>query len=253
MKIVDHYLKVIPTPQVTVLSHEEQTLIQQAVGHLGKKDIKNASEQKIYEETFIFEQEEDDNKIEITQINKYIKYDENFRVNIVKSVSSEQSNSSIVVRATELKQENGKKMIKTVAFQDGVFLTEGEQPTNEKTLKLPEFENDAQPTNSDVVALDLDDCIIDGCCSFRYNGLPWNPLVKYNWCGANCGSGNTVNPLDACCKTHDICYATNTSYPGRCYCDGTLMACALGTDEAGSSRVYNAFLAKMMANNCPTP
>lgn len=88
------------------------------------------------------------------------------------------------------------------------------------------------------------------CCAFRYNGLPTNPLVNYNWCGANCGGGcysppTPVNNLDTCCQTHDCAYFNTPSYPARCTADQNLIDCARNTDNAGSSRVVVAFQAKM--------
>ncbi|WP_153465465.1 hypothetical protein [Sediminibacillus terrae] len=88
------------------------------------------------------------------------------------------------------------------------------------------------------------------CCQFRYNGLPWNELVTYNYCGAGCTKSwlDPVNPLDACCKVHDSCYSSR-GY-GSCYCDYQLISCAEGTDEAGGSRLIFAFEQKVKYGFC---
>lgn len=88
------------------------------------------------------------------------------------------------------------------------------------------------------------------CCQFRYNGLPWNKLVTYNYCGAGCTKSwlEPVNPLDACCKSHDTCYG-KYGY-GSCYCDRKLIACAEGTDEAGGTRLIFAFQQKIRYGFC---
>ncbi|GEN30944.1 hypothetical protein HNQ35_001411 [Cerasibacillus quisquiliarum] len=205
------------------------------------------------------EQEE----VTIQELTLYLKYEDDvlIRMTQLKAESADQKERSFFSVNVEVKKDaDNQKVIEKFSIDDGEF-------TFSDTFEVGEVDTFAIPTYLEVPH-DSDDVSImaspvpcfnwDGsgtCCKFRYNGLPWNPLVTYKWCGANCGNGcgstpTPVNALDRCCKSHDCCYVNNKSYPARCSCDRTLINCARGTDNAGSDRVVVAFQAKMLAFRC---
>lgn len=50
-------------------------------------------------------------------------------------------------------------------------------------------------------------------------GIP----VYGNWCGPGYGSGEPVDPLDACCQVHDGCYDSKGYF--ACQCDAEIVTC----------------------------
>lgn len=86
------------------------------------------------------------------------------------------------------------------------------------------------------------------CCVIKeplYTGsIPTIP-VAYNWCGAGCGSGTPVNGIDTCCRTHDYCYGSFSSYPSRCDCDQNLINCVNRYGDRAASLIRSAFQIKM--------
>ncbi|WP_396266366.1 hypothetical protein [Halobacillus amylolyticus] len=92
----------------------------------------------------------------------------------------------------------------------------------------------------------------NGCCVFSEPAWVGGPLIPiyYNWCGAGCGSGSTVNSLDTCCRTHDYCYRSFSGYPSRCDCDQNLINCTYGEPGYGPPVIRTAFRAKMNQMGC---
>lgn len=43
-------------------------------------------------------------------------------------------------------------------------------------------------------------------------------------CGPNYGSGNPVDEIDSCCRSHDLCYDRTAVY-NHCSCDQQLVRC----------------------------
>ncbi|CAM3997930.1 hypothetical protein [Mesobacillus zeae] len=235
--------------KVTAAAENEKSLLAQAFAHFNKQyDIAAApKESKTYVNDYVFDTEK--GNIPVKQTNVFMKYGEDMIISFLKTENNEKR-VSYLVKVTALVEEDGKLMKRIAVFMDGEVLAERELPTAEAQLEIPVYEELEPSESGEVNAEDIDDCWLNGCCSFRYNGLPWNPLVNYKWCGANCGSGTPVNPLDTCCRTHDYCYGSYSSYPARCSCDRTLIQCAGTTDNAGTDRVIAAFKAKMLAMGC---
>jgi hypothetical protein len=237
MKIVGHTLAFGANTPVYSMTNQKRTLLQQVLAKLGQEQllVHEPVEQKVFEDRYTFEQNEQVLPINVTT--NFLKYDDNLKVSLL---TSGNEHFGSVARAEYLK---GNKQKQIVTFLDGTLLADIDLSTDEQEIYLPSFEqympqlDNATPTSS------IDDCWLDGCCSFRYNGLPWNPLVKYNWCGRGCGSGTPINPLDTCCQAHDICYGTTESV---CSCDKKLIDCASKTDNAGTDRVILAFKLKSM-------
>ncbi|WP_010095568.1 hypothetical protein [Ornithinibacillus scapharcae] len=198
------------------------------------------------------EESEDKGDLVVKQDIRFLKFHKYLKVNLIKSYMNQKDKAKIFLQIIFLDHINNKKKI--VSFQDGKLLGDDEVDTNSKEIELPydftELSKEEQEFDTGDMTVQGLPCIQDGCCSFRYNGNPFNPLVKYNWCGANCGSGTPVNALDTCCRTHDYCYGSFKSYPSRCDCDQNLINCARNTDNAGTSRVIAAFQAKMIWEGC---
>ena len=50
------------------------------------------------------------------------------------------------------------------------------------------------------------------------------PCIYGRWCGPGCsGPGPPIDDVDACCESHDQCYATRGYF--ACSCDSTLVNC----------------------------
>lgn len=263
MNITDIQVKKVNPESIATMSksQEELTFFKQALDYVKKGEFlnKKAVEHEAYSAAYTsFSKEEEDtvnkkpsNSI-VEQEIQFLKYNDQLRVNIIKSKDVENQNTLHVVSVIELDKESGIK--RAVLFMNGELVDDNVTKTDEKELTIPaEFDQLSQEeiaTDEEVISVQGLPCIQDGCCSFRYNGNPFNPLVKYNWCGANCGSGTPVNALDRCCMYHDGCYDDNKSYPARCGCDRILLSCANLTDNAGTSRLMTAFTAKMVAQGC---
>ncbi|SFA56037.1 hypothetical protein SAMN05192569_106812 [Parageobacillus thermantarcticus] len=193
------------------------------------------------------------------QLSLYLKLTNQLYVKLLeeKVVDSEKIHRMITV--VSLRKNNGKATKRLATFLNGEQIGDEEFPLEREVLELPsdidqlsdeEFAKDGKATTQGSIIPCFNWDGSGTCCEFRYNGLPWNPLVKYNWCGANCGNGTPVNPLDACCRSHDYCYRAYPDYPERCNCDKNLISCASRTDEAGTDRVIAAFQIKMAYKGC---
>lgn len=78
-----------------------------------------------------------------------------------------------------------------------------------------------------------------------------------NWCGPGCGSGNPINNLDACCRTHDLCYTARGF--GACSCDLDLIGCAFPKQfefwnplkAIAAGTIVGVFTKKVTSGVCP--
>ncbi|KML00578.1 hypothetical protein [Rossellomorea marisflavi] len=253
MNVTNIIVNEVQNKGLNELTIEEKGLVRQVMEHVSNDEIavQSAAIVKAFETNY-FGHHEDESPSEssktVTQLNRFIKFSDTLRVNLFKSTHVETGKVSYIVQGIALSSKEGKNLKQIVTTFDGEVLADKFFETDELKLDIPENFSELtedEKGETDVKAQDLP-CIQNGCCSFRYNGLPWNPLVVYNWCGANCGSGTPVNALDRCCRTHDYCYMSYGSYPGRCSCDRNLISCASNTDNAGGSRLITAFQAKML-------
>lgn len=208
------------------LAATDRDYVTEALIHVNKEFANlKPQEEKVYETSYYaHEVAENPSKdsLAVKQEIRFIKYTDELKVNFFKSEKVEDGSTNIMVQVFTLDKGISKNIYN---FIDGEFDGEASIETDEITLDLPEEFTELteeEKGEADVTALDLP-CIQNGCCSFRYNGNPFNPLVRYKWCGANCGSGTPVNALDRCCRTHDNCYGSYGSYPGRCACDRNLI------------------------------
>jgi hypothetical protein len=198
------------------------------------------------------------------ELTLYLKYNTGVLIKLtelkVKNEQEEKENKLFTIDVELIEKVNDKTSLSKFAIDDGefTFTTTVEDYNNEDVvvpyyLEIPTQSEDATIMASPVPCFNWDGS--GTCCRFRYNGLPWNPVVTYNWCGAGCGGGcgnspSRVNALDSCCQTHDCCYVTYSSYPNRCTCDRLLINCARAADYAGASRVVTAFQAKRLYFGC---
>lgn len=263
MNITDIRVRKLSLDEVSALDQHGQAILKKALGKLNKEELFNAPkmEQVDYVTTYsanAFNEFNEQLKTKVTpkveQKISFLQFNNFLIGNIFKTINTETNRTSYLIKVVSLDIEHGIK--KTITYLDDELLNEWEQLSTEKEVTIPKdyeyLTSDEVVQNDDVLSAQgwgLP-CIQNGCCSFRYKGNPFNPLVRYNWCGANCGSGPTVNALDNCCKYHDHCYDANTKYPERCGCDRIIIECANQTDDAGSSRIVGAFSAKMVAMGC---
>lgn len=144
-----------------------------------------------------------------------------------------------------------------VVIEDGEIIIDEKEPTITNEVETPniiEFLRSATPSDGISVQAWYDDipCMGNGCCIFHEPAWTGGPLipVPYKWCGAKCGSGTPINALDTCCRTHDYCYGSFSSYPARCSCDQNLINCSSGKPGYGPPLIRTAFRIKMNSNNC---
>lgn len=219
-------------------------------------------------EFFVAEESQDTNKIEpkvteapVQGLSLFMQYNNFVAIEITRYLNQETKKLRVITRATAVKSNNNKIYKHKLIYEGGSLVRENEIETDHPEI---EFFGDAllQTDNNKITLADLSDpdefwgvpCFdIDPahaeCCQFRYGGLPWNELVEYNYCGAGCTRRplEPVNPLDACCQSHDVCYGKHYN---SCSCDEDLLACAEDTDEAGGSRLIFAFEAKTSLGFC---
>lgn len=258
MNITDIRVRKVPSDGVSTLDQQSQALLTKALDKLNKEELFNAPkiEQIDYETTYsvyAFNEFNEQNKTKVKQKTTFLQFNNFLIGTIFKTINTETNRTSYLVKVVSLDIEQEIK--KTIMYLDDELLNEWEQLSSDSKLTIPEdYKNITSDDFQDDDVLSSQGwglpCLQNGCCSFRYKGNPFNPLVRYNWCGANCGSGPTVNALDNCCKYHDYCYDANTKYPERCGCDRIIIECANQTDEAGTSRIVGAFSAKMVAMGC---
>ncbi|MGE7692081.1 hypothetical protein ACQKMI_23150 [Lysinibacillus sp. NPDC097214] len=152
----------------------------------------------------------------------------------------------------EVMNEDGTYNLHLVTIDDGEIIVDSVTPTDSKVVGLSEIINSLIPKEQDVNAqawYDSLPCVGNGCCTFTSTALGVILYHHYNWCGANCGSGTPINAADTCCRTHDYCYGSFSSYPDRCKCDQNLINCLGNTSSPGAILMAAAFKIKM-GQNC---
>ncbi|WP_170008477.1 hypothetical protein [Bacillus fonticola] len=258
MYITDIRAKQIFNLSLDTLTEFEYSLLEQALNHFNQAAVLNTNplEYKVYESQYFYQSlDQKVGKRMADQLSHFIRFNDYLRVTFMKTQAIETNKASYYVSVAHLIRQAGGSFKKIVSYRDGKLLGENKIETDQQVLETPhEYDvltEEEVALNDDAISTQSGlPCIQDGCCSFRYNGNPFNPEVNYNWCGANCGSGVPVNDLDTCCRTHDFCYGSFGSYPNRCSCDQTLVDCASFTDNAGTTRVIGAFNAKMFVMGC---
>lgn len=245
MQFIDVSSERIPDATLKNINKKEISLINQALEHINEnKDLLSKDRYIQIGFHLKYQIEEELKQESLDQNVRFIKFNDNLRVDTYTVLGGK---NSILVQVSQLNPDEGNKRV--ASFQNGMLIGENVVNTDLQFLELDydftELSEGETKFDGEQVTVQGLPCIQDGCCSFRYNGLPWNPLVTYNWCGAGCGSGTPVNDLDYCCRNHDNCYSTYSSYPDRCRCDQLLLNCARSTDNAGGSRLISAFQIKM--------
>lgn len=241
-------LQTSPAPVYDIKSKEnELALLQTVLDHFGKGNLLNSTpiEEKTYVTNWVFDDE--GRNLLIDQVNHFIKFNDQLTISFIKTIV-DSSKTIYSIKGIELVTSKESAYKHIAVFKNDELQVENKIETDVKVLELPVYEDPSEEQDN-VTSQGLDDCWLNGCCSFRYNGLPWNPLVHYKWCGKGCGSGTPVNPLDSCCKTHDNCYVGKT-YPAKCKCDNNAANCAAGTDNAGSDRVMAAMITLAALGGC---
>lgn len=148
---------------------------------------------------------------------------------------------------------------RTIAIDNNEIIIDRKEPTDKEFVGnagMYEFLGQAAKDYSDDISVSAwyDDipCVANGCCMFIEAAWPGGPImpIPYKWCGANCGSGEPINSLDTCCRSHDWCYASFSKYPDRCACDQNLIDCASRISGNSSLLVRTAFKIKMNNEKC---
>lgn len=245
--------------ETATLDLDSQSYLQKALAKVDQADaFGKVSEMLSYVTTYSVDSEDVKAAMPLVEQEiKFLKFNDFLIASITKSVNLITGDSDVMVSVSAINTELGIRS--DVLLLNDVVKSESQQHTDQTYIDIPRDyetlpkEEFSSPEDEKIITQAIDvPCISNGCCSFRYNGNPFNPLVKYKWCGAGCGSGTPVNELDSCCKKHDSCYGKYSSYPNRCECDMKLIICAKKTDNAGTSRIINAFKAKMLVKNCPS-
>ncbi|KGX84366.1 hypothetical protein [Pontibacillus litoralis] len=240
--IIDYTVERLSESQLPQIEGGEKRLINQALSYVKRG---GEVEEGKYTQVGFEALYKAENGEQLKQFIRFLKFSDTLRIDYI--TASSPDNTSSLVQVIQLIPNE--KIRKVVTFKDGSLVGEHSKETDRKTIEL---DYDLSPSEKEINSRlsDGPDCIVNGCCQFRYNGLPWNPLVTYNWCGKGCGGGTPVNPLDTCCRTHDYCYRSFTTYPDKCACDQNFINCARGTDEAGGSRMIAAFQGVMTWEGC---
>lgn len=242
-------LQTNPAPSYNIMSlQNEVKLLENVLEFFGKVELLGATpvEEKTYVTNWVFDDEGEDRVVD--QVNHFIKYNDQFIITFIKTIVQNDKKVIYSIKGIELNIIDGKAFKNIAVFENDEMQLENKIESDVQVLQLPVY-NEPNEEQDNVTIQGLDDCWLNGCCSFRYRGLPWNPLIHYKWCGRNCGSGTPVNALDSCCKTHDNCYVGKT-YPAKCKCDKDAANCAAGTDLAGSDRVMAAMITLAALGGC---
>ncbi|MGE8037570.1 hypothetical protein B1B04_23265 [Lysinibacillus sp. KCTC 33748] len=215
----------------------ENPLVEQAIKHLKehKSRVNDDFVQTVFNVEY-FEDEKESEEILVEQTQTYVQLSDEAQLRIIATKTNEKE--SLNVSAIRLGEKDGVPRVFVTAFENGQIIYEVDHSYDESQFKIPE---DKEAEIEPYIAY-LDCVWGSSCCTLAGK--------KYNWCGAGCGSGTPINDLDTCCKWHDNCYVTNTSYPGRCGCDKVLNACADQTNVDGAGVLISAFIAKMAWYGC---
>lgn len=168
------------------------------------------------------------------------------------------------VRVLYLEEEKGKHYLRIVSNLGGKIVADNKEEYDGNVLDNPNLfeiyndlvsggENNEQNQVLANAWYSNIPCLYNGCCVIREPISPGSTVmvpIKYNWCGAKCGSGSYVNSVDLCCRAHDKCYEREKSYPRRCNCDKNLISCVSGKGMRASTLIATAFTLKRVAMGC---
>lgn len=175
-----------------------------------------------------------------------VKFDERTKVEITSG--DDVPFSAKLQHIKEKPNANGTYNLLVALIENDEIIVNRVEQTTSQTVELfdplKSLKSDAPNDNKISIEAWYDNvpCLSNGCCTFSG--------VKYNWCGAKCGSKTPINDADTCCRTHDYCYGSFATYPKRCECDKNLRTCLGYTSDPGSSTMRAAFYLKMLYMGC---
>lgn len=235
------------------LSSEELKIVKKVLNYMQIKDsLESVVESNMLDITYFFE---DDKKGIFSRLHN-LKLTEKTRLEIA---SLPEDSNEFIVKVFHVTESDDKKILHFVSYSDGKYLADLKEDFQDESLENPNLlelhnESISNDESSEVgVAWGSLPCVQSGCCTIKEpiytGGAPVIP-IKYNWCGASCGSGTPVNVVDTCCRSHDWCYDSFKSYPSRCACDRNLRNCVDGTGYRAATLIRGAFSAKMKWFGC---
>ncbi|TKI70667.1 hypothetical protein FC756_07165 [Lysinibacillus mangiferihumi] len=186
MNITDIRVRKVPSDGVSTLDQQSQALLTKALDKLNKEELFNDPkiEQVDYETTYAFNEFNEQNKTKVKQKTTFLQFNNFLIGTIFKTINTETNRTSYLVKVVSLDIE--KEIKKTIMYLDDELLNEWEQLSSDSKLTIPEdYKNVTSDDFQDDDVLSAQGwglpCLQNGCCSFRYKGNPFNPLVRYNW------------------------------------------------------------------------
>lgn len=139
----------------------------------------------------------DGNEISVNEETLYLKYGDSLLIQLTElNINAEDQKKLFTVNVEQLLEEEEEIKKRKISIVDGkIVFNKVISEVQDTKLSIPAYlEIDPESSssgitvqNSPVPCFDWDGS--GTCCEFRYNGFPNNPLVRYTWCGDNCGGG----------------------------------------------------------------
>jgi hypothetical protein len=232
------------------LTSEEKAQVKRVFDSANLTDVidQEITEQAANSLNITVEETDDSNEESTTLKFQSLKFGEKTRVDLIKD-------DGFLIKFYHLYEEEEVNKLLFISSEDGKVSTEKIKNTSEKTLPLIDLREAFAPQNDQGISTQAwyDDapCVADGCCVLNEPAPPLGSVpIAYNYCGANCGSGDPVNGTDRCCRTHDNCYGSFSTYPTRCDCDQNLIDCLSPETGQGPAAIQTVFRAKMTVRGC---